>query len=66
MEANHLNLAGGHPRIRLTELNIVLPPAKYNIHFDNSVSPYTHHPGNWDAFPPDNLFWGIEVRDIEK
>ncbi|MBD3343400.1 MAG: serine hydrolase [Candidatus Lokiarchaeota archaeon] len=64
MKADHSDFAGGHPRNRMVDINLKLPKGDYIVHFDNSASPYNHYTDNWEAFPPDGLFWGIAIYAI--
>jgi hypothetical protein len=61
MEVSNTTGAGGNPRNRRYDGAFFLPEGSYRMHFDNSSSPYRHFQDNWEAFPPDNYFWGIRI-----
>jgi len=64
MTPTYSDWAGGHPRNRLADLILLLKAGNYTVHFDNSKSPYNHHMGHWEAFPPNQNFWGIKIFAI--
>jgi len=64
MNPLHTEFAGGHPRNRLASLDIILPGGDYIIHYDNTVSPYNHYKGHWEAFPPPDDLWGIMLISV--
>ncbi|MEE4257518.1 MAG: serine hydrolase domain-containing protein [Bacteroidales bacterium] len=64
MNPLHTEFAGGHPRNRLASLDIILPGGDYIIHYDNTVSPYNHYKGHWEAFPPSDDLWGIMLISV--
>ena len=58
--------AGGHLRNRVYDAQLSLDAGEYKVFFNNSKSPYDHYYGNWEAFPPDHLFWGIVIQKINE
>lgn len=65
MNAEHTECGGGHPRNRFADLILELEAGSYIVYFDNRQSPYNHFLNHWEAFPPDNLFWGIRIDYIQ-
>jgi CubicO group peptidase (beta-lactamase class C family) len=66
MNAEHTECGGGHPRNRFADLILELEAGNYTVYFDNRQSPYNHFLNHWEAFPPDDLFWGIRIDFIQK
>lgn len=58
MDAAKSEHAGGSVKNRGTETVIFLPEGTYRVHYRSDDS---HSFGNWNAAPPDDLFWGIVV-----
>jgi len=61
MDVSSTTHAGGDPRNRKYCGSIYLPEVSYRLHFDNSSSPYNHFMEHWEAFPPDQYFWGVRL-----
>lgn len=53
--------AGGHPRNRLADLVLLLEAGTYELVYDNSVSPYRHYAGHWEAMPPNGMQLGFKM-----
>jgi len=66
MCAENTECGGGHPRNRFANLILELGAGSYTVNFDNRQSPYKHFFNHWEAFPPDDLFWGIRIDFIQK
>ena len=53
--------AGGNPINRQAKDQIEIRAGTYRLHYRTD---WNHSFGNWDALPPDNLFWGIALYSI--
>jgi CubicO group peptidase (beta-lactamase class C family) len=62
MEVVKSEHAGGSVKNRMAEETIYLPSGRYRLHYESDSS---HSYGNWNAAPPDQLFWGIVVYGDE-